>query len=72
MPAYRNKSVTVEASRYRIVDVFTNGQINNAQVILYAAHTDADHIALSGQTGCAQAAALAIIPAIIVESSCAR
>ena len=47
VPAYRNKSVTtIGASRYRIVDVFTNGQINNAQRHLHAAHqADADHIA---------------------------
>jgi hypothetical protein len=52
VPAYRNKSVTkIGASRYRIVDVFTNGQINNAQVSYTLSVTDADHIALSGQTG---------------------
>ena len=38
VPAYRNKSVTqAGASSYRIVDVFTNGQINNAQRQLHAA-----------------------------------
>jgi hypothetical protein len=50
VPAYRNKSVTkIGASRYRIVDVFTNGQINNAQVAYTLSVTDADHIALSGR-----------------------
>jgi hypothetical protein len=51
VPAYRNKSVTGVGSRYRIVDVFTNGQVNNAQVAYTLSITDADHIALSGQTG---------------------
>ena len=51
VPAYRNKSVTGGPTRYRIVDVFTNGQINNAQVAYTLSITDADHIALSGQTG---------------------
>lgn len=51
VPAYRNKSVTGVGSHYRIVDVFTNGQVNNAQVVYTLSITDADHIALSGQTG---------------------
>jgi hypothetical protein len=52
VPACRNKSVTkIGSTRYRIVDVFTNGQINNAQVSYTLSITDADHIALSGQTG---------------------
>jgi len=51
VPAYRNKSVTGGPMRYRIVDVFTNGQVNNAQVVYTLSITDADHIALSGQTG---------------------
>jgi len=32
VPAYRNKSVIAVGSDYRVVDVFTNGQVNNAQV----------------------------------------
>jgi hypothetical protein len=51
VPAYRNKSVTKVGSSYRIVDVFTNGQVNNAQVVYTLSVTDADHVALSGQTG---------------------
>ncbi len=52
VPAYRNKSVEqVGSSSYRVVDVFTNGQINNAQVAYTLSLTDADHIVMSGQTG---------------------
>lgn len=52
VPAYRNKSVTkVGSSSYRIVDVFTNGQVNNGRVVYTLSVTDGDHIALSGQTG---------------------
>ncbi len=51
-PAYRNKTVRpVGASQYRIVDVFTNGQVNNAQVSYTLRKVDADHIELSGQVG---------------------
>src|SRR5215831_4259944 len=51
VPAYRNKSVTKVGSGYRIVDVFTNGQINNAQVVYTMSITDDNRVALSGQTG---------------------
>jgi hypothetical protein len=51
VPTYRNKSVTGGPTRYRVVDVFSNGQINNAQVVYTLSLVDADHIALSGQTG---------------------
>ena len=51
VPAYRNKSVTAAGSNYRIVDVFTNGQVNNAQVVYTLRQVDADHIEMSGQTG---------------------
>jgi hypothetical protein len=52
VPAYRNKSVTqVGSTAYRVVDVFTNGQVNNAQVAYTLNLTDADHIVMSGQTG---------------------
>ncbi len=50
-PAYRNKSVSAVGSNYRVVDVFTNGQVNNAQVVYTLSQIDADHIAMSGQTG---------------------
>ena len=52
VPAYRNKSVTqAEASSYRIVDVFTNGHVNNAQTSYTLRLVDADHIEMSGQAG---------------------
>lgn len=51
VPAYRNKSVRAVGSGYRVVDVFTNGQVNNAQVAYSLTLVDADHIAMSGQTG---------------------
>jgi hypothetical protein len=52
VPAYRNKSVTqAGASNYRIVDVFTNGQVNNAQTSYTLRLVDADHIEMSGQAG---------------------
>lgn len=51
VPAYRNKSVTPSGSGYRIVDVFTSGQINNAQTSYTLRLIDADHIEMNGQTG---------------------
>jgi len=52
VPAYRNKSVTAEGStRYRIIDVFSNGQVNNAQVSYTLNLVDDDHIVMSGQAG---------------------
>ena len=51
VPAYRNKSVTPAGSGYRIVDVFTNGQVNNASVSYTLRQIDADHLEMSGQTG---------------------
>jgi len=51
VPAYRNKSVTAAGSNYRVVDVFTNGQINNAQSAYTLRQVDADHIEMSGQGG---------------------
>ncbi len=52
VPAYRNKSVTATgASSYRIVDQFSNGQVNNASVNYTLRRIDADHIELNGQTG---------------------
>lgn len=51
VPAYRNKSVAGGPRRYRVVDVFSNGQINNAQVVYTLSLVDADHIEMSGQTG---------------------
>jgi hypothetical protein len=52
VPAYRNKSVTPAGpSSYRIVDVFTNGQINNAQAVYTLRLVDNDHIELQMQPG---------------------
>jgi hypothetical protein len=51
VPAYRNKSVTGGPSRYRVVDVFSNGQVNNAQVIYTLSLVDADHIQMNLQSG---------------------
>lgn len=52
VPAYRNKSVTAQgSSRYRVIDVFTNGQVNNAQVSYTLNIVDDDHVVMSGQTG---------------------
>jgi hypothetical protein len=51
VPAYRNKSVTAAGSNYRVVDVFTTGQINNARSSYTLRQVDADHIEMSGQGG---------------------
>jgi hypothetical protein len=52
VPAYRNKSVTqVGSSNYRVVDEFTDGQVNAAHTSYTLRQIDADHIELSGQSG---------------------
>ncbi len=51
VPAYRNKSVNAAGSSYRVVDVFTNGQVNNAQSAYTLRQVDADHIEMNGQGG---------------------
>lgn len=52
VPAYRNKSVTPEGdARWRIVDVFTSGQISNAAVTYTLVQIDPDRIALDLQKG---------------------
>jgi hypothetical protein len=51
VPAYRNKSVTAAGSNYRVVDVFTTGQINNARSSYTLRQVDADRIEMSGQGG---------------------
>jgi len=52
VPAYRNKSVTpVGPSRYRIVDLFTTGQIRNGSVQFTLRQVDDDHIELNMQPG---------------------
>jgi hypothetical protein len=52
VPAYRNKTVTAEgSSSYRVVDVFTNGQVNNASVSYTLRKVDDDHIEMQQQQG---------------------
>jgi hypothetical protein len=52
VPAYRNKTVTQESSSsYRVVDVFTNGQVNNASVSYTLRKVDGDHIEMQQQQG---------------------
>jgi hypothetical protein len=52
VPAYRNKSVTpAGASRYRIVDLFTTGQIRNGSVNYTLRIVDDDHIEMAMQSG---------------------
>lgn len=46
VPAYRNVSVRKFDDGYRIVDVFTTGQISNANTTFILRQTDADHIEL--------------------------
>jgi hypothetical protein len=47
VPAYRNVSVTPSGSSYRIVDVFTTGQISNANVSFTLRRVDADHLEMT-------------------------
>ena len=50
--AFRNLTVTPAGpSRYDVVDVFSNGQVNNGRVLYTLVETDADHIALHMQMG---------------------
>jgi hypothetical protein len=52
VPAYRNKSVSpAGSSRYRIVDVFSNGQIYNGSVNYTLRLVDDDHIEMAMQSG---------------------
>jgi len=52
VPAYRNRSVTPDgSSRYRVVDEFTTGQINNAHTSYTLRRIDNDHIELQMQKG---------------------
>jgi hypothetical protein len=52
VPAYRNVSVSPQdAATFRIVDEFTNGQVNRGRVSYILHKTDADHIELRLQTG---------------------
>ena len=51
VPAYRNRSVTGAGSDYRVVDVFSNGQVNDAQVAYTLRQVDPDHIEMTMQSG---------------------
>jgi hypothetical protein len=52
VPAYRNRSVTPDGiNRYRVVDVFTNGMVNNGQVNYTLHLIDVDHLELNMQKG---------------------
>jgi hypothetical protein len=51
VPAYRNRSVTGAGSDYRVVDVFSNGQVNDAQVAYTLRKVDADHIEMAMPSG---------------------
>jgi len=52
VPAYRLKTISAEGpKKYRVTDVFTSGQINNAQVSYTLTLLDDDHIALNMQPG---------------------
>jgi hypothetical protein len=52
VPAYRNKSVVPEsATRYRVVDIFTTGQISNGQATYTLTLIDDDHISMDQQPG---------------------
>ncbi len=50
--AFRNLSVTPAGQdRYDVIDVFSNGQVNNGRVLYTLVESDADHIALQMQMG---------------------
>ena len=51
VPAYRNRSVTPSGSGYRVVDVFTTGQISNAHTSYDLKQVDADHLEMTQQGG---------------------
>jgi hypothetical protein len=52
VPAYRNKSVSAEGpSSFRVMDVFSTGQINNGSVSYTLRLVDADHIEMNMRPG---------------------
>src|ERR1044071_4732371 len=52
VPAYRNASVTPRGTNeFDVVDIFTTGQISNAQAIYVLKKIDDDHIQLQMQPG---------------------
>jgi len=51
-PAYRNFSVSANGpSQYRVVDAFSNGQVNNGRTTYTLRQVDADHIEMQMQSG---------------------
>jgi hypothetical protein len=52
VPAYRNRTVEkIDDARYRVVDVFTTGQISNAHIGYLLRKIDADHIEMVQHPG---------------------
>jgi hypothetical protein len=52
VPAYRNRSVTTDgASKYRVVDEFSNGMMNDAHTSYTLRKLDNDHIEMQLQSG---------------------
>ncbi len=52
VPAYRNFSVTSNGpSQYRVVDAFSNGQVNNGRTTYTLKLVDVDHIVMQMQGG---------------------
>jgi hypothetical protein len=62
VPGYRNRSVTADGpQQFRVVDEFTNGQVNDAHTTYTLRLLDADHIEMRMQGRHAEAAALQIV-----------
>lgn len=52
VPAYRNRSVQADgASRWKVIDIFTTGQISNAQAIYTLHAVKADQLEMNMQPG---------------------
>lgn len=52
VPAYRNRTVRPDGpGNYRVVDVFSNGQISNAHVDYTLRRVDDDHLEMNMQKG---------------------
>jgi hypothetical protein len=52
VPAYRNRSVTADgAARWKVIDIFTTGQISNAQAIYTLHAVDDRHLEMVMQQG---------------------
>lgn len=52
VPAYRNRSVTADgAATWKVIDIFTTGQISNAQAIYTLRAVKADQLEMTMQQG---------------------